>query len=136
LPTDAEREYAARFDDERIYPWGSDFPNCGLANFRQTSFCVGWTSPVGDYPDAPAALGLSDMAGNVHEWCNDRYENDLGTSPVTDPTGLRSGGSRMFRGGSWLDSFYELRCASRFDFAYPDGSPGVFGFRVSRTVNP
>ncbi len=101
LPTDAEWEYAAQFDDERIYPWGSGLPNCSLTNYnREPSPCVGWTTPVGSYPDAPEVLGLSDMAGNVFEWCNDWHVCDLGTTPEIP---RESVGTRLRRtpGSSW-----------------------------------
>ena len=135
LPTDAEWEYAAQWDDERIYPWGNEAPDCGRANYFPDPYCVGWTSPVGSYPDAPAALGLSDMAGNVWEWCNDWHACDLGTSPVTDPTGPSSGTCRVEHGGSWHGYPDYLRCSYR-NLIPPGDSYAVLGFRVARTIHP
>jgi len=142
LPTDAEWEYAAQWDDERIYPWGNEPSDCDRANFRLTAddYCVGWTTPVRSYPDAPAALHLADMAGNVWELCNDWHQCDLGTAPVTDPPGPSSGTYRVHRGGAWnfIDNIYggPLRCAYRYGAWYPSDSYYNIGFRVARTVAP
>lgn len=135
LPTDAEWEYAAQFDDERIYPWGDEAPDCGGANYRVGApYCVGWTSPVGSYPDAPEELGLLDMAGNVWEWCNDRWVCDLGTEPATDPTGGPSSETRrVIHGGSWDHQAVHLRCSYRILGSYPYASNPHIGFRVART---
>jgi len=135
LPTDAEWEYAAQWHDERIYPWGNGTPDCDRANFYNGYYCVGWTSAVGSYPAAPASLGLSDMAGNVWEWCNDWNECNLGTTPVTDPTGPGSGTYRNLRGGSWDDGDNPLRCAGRYG-ALPSNSSYNTGLRAARTIAP
>ncbi|MFC1572761.1 SUMF1/EgtB/PvdO family nonheme iron enzyme, partial [Candidatus Eisenbacteria bacterium] len=140
LPTDAEWEYAAQFDDERLYPWGNESPlhSCNRANFNDHygggEYCVGWTSPVGSYPDAPVALGLSDMAGNVQEWCNDGWVwCDLGTAPATDPSWPVSEDRSVARGGCWRSYDDYLRCATRMDI-YPYNSYNNVGFRAARTV--
>jgi len=137
LPTDAEWEYAAQYNDERLFPWGTSGPDCSRANYQNYyTSCVGWTSPVGSYPPAPVALGLYDMAGNVWEWCNDWHVcDDMSTAPVTDPVGPESGTSRVVRGGSWIGEWYHLYCANRFD-CVPGYSSTSRGFRAARTISP
>jgi formylglycine-generating enzyme required for sulfatase activity len=132
LPTDAEWEFAAQHDDEREYPWGDESAECSLVNY---SSCVGWTSAVGSYPAGNSSLGLSDMAGNVWEWCNDWWVCSLGTSTATDPVGQGSGSQRVLRGGAWGWSNSELRCAYRASDT-PGTNYDYVGFRAAKTVNP
>ncbi len=135
LPTDAEWEYAAQWNDDRVYPWGDEIPTCSLANFYDNGSCVGWTSPVGSFP-AGAQPNLADpiydLSGNVWEWVNDRGWCDLGTSPEIDPPGPRNGFGRVRRGGGW--NFYAsyLRVSTRYDNT-PGFSYGYVGFRPARS---
>jgi formylglycine-generating enzyme required for sulfatase activity len=131
LPTDAEWEYAAQYDDERIYPWGNEAYDDTLANYENAT---GWTTPVGTYPDAPAELGLSDMAGNIMEWCNDWHVCEIATDPVTDPVGPAAGEMRMLRGGAWNGSGNYLTCAIRRP-QYPTICNRDIGFRAARTAS-
>jgi len=131
LPTDAEWEYAAQFDDERIYAWGDVEPDCSRANYAG---CVGWTSPVGSYPDAPDTLGLSDMSGNVWEWCNDWHVCHLGTEPVVDPVGPAAGGARVRHSGSFLGDTLSIRCSYRIGTA-PHLSYRDSSFRIARSIS-
>lgn len=64
LPTEEEREKAARGRTERIFPWGNkwnpDYLNSGN---RFAS-----TTPVSQFPQGRSPYGLYDMVGNVFEW--------------------------------------------------------------------
>jgi formylglycine-generating enzyme required for sulfatase activity len=65
LPSEAEREFAARGAKGRIYPWGNEPPDKQRANFN-----AGWgkTVPVGTLRNGATPEGVLDLAGNVHEW--------------------------------------------------------------------
>jgi formylglycine-generating enzyme required for sulfatase activity len=133
LPTDAEWEFAAQYDNERIYPWGNDAPACYWLNYDD---CVGWTAPVEQWPAPPGALGLHSMAGNLSEWCNDWFECDLGTTPETDPVGPTTGERRIARGTSYNASGDEwARCAKRSAGWIGDPNYTSLGFRIARTVS-
>ena len=137
LPTDAEWEYAAQWNDERIYPWGDGSPTCSQANFYPypRDSCVGWTSPVGSYP-AGAQPNLSDpiydLSGNVHEFVNDWWRCGLGAFPLTDPPGPESSHSRVGRGGGWGSNASNVRAASRPAYA-PHFHYRYLGFRLARS---
>jgi formylglycine-generating enzyme len=133
LPTEAEWEYAARYNDDRLYPWGNEVPSNDLCNYN--SF-MGETQEVGSYPSGNSKLGLCDMDGNVWEWCWDLFDYYT-ISSQTDPQGPGvvpyDNVYRVLRGGSWPFKEDALRCTYRN--LYVPFLQSFCGFRVARTLN-
>src|SRR5581483_12023463 len=121
---------AARGTDGRPYPWGS----AALGAFLQGNFAdaalaarspgtpvlagykdgFAYTAPVGSFPRGASPYGVLDMAGNASEWCQDAYAADYYRhSPDHDPLGPNTAGSRVVRGGSWLNRHVNLSATRR-----------------------
>jgi len=121
LPTEAEWEFAARGNsDSRRYPWGDLSPTDTLANYDKQAKD---TTRVGSYPGGASPFGALDMAGNVWQWVSDYYNpNYYGLSEAENPLGYKGkdGGLKVLRGGSWMDSYLELRVTNRGFAKSPD----------------
>lgn len=109
LPTEAEWEYAARNGgkSDTRFSWGEQLVENGRfqANVwqgsslsdRRTEDGFLYTSPVGYYGET--AAGLTDMGGNVWNWCADVFRPYPGSSepfPVSPEVKVIRGGSFFF----------------------------------------
>ncbi len=133
LPREAEWEYACRAGTTTRFFTGDTMESLrGFANVPDESFDTAFpvvevdfkrqtfpfddgspfTSPAGRYSCNP--FGLSDMLGNVWDWCSDWYDAAYyGNSPTSDPDGHPSGSFRVLRGGSWGSAPINLRSSRR-----------------------
>ena len=128
LPTEAQWEYAAKGNNGTRFPWGESDLDCDHANYLS---CGKKPIDVGFLPLGVSPFGIFDMAGNVAEWVNDRYEPDYYLhSPQLNPTGPINGYYRVYRGGSWEGEYPRLRTTRR-GWTGGDTQEGYIGFRCA-----
>ncbi len=127
LPTEAEREYAARGGIA-----DADWPEASAAwpeDARRGSVALA------EHPHVPFdacrnGFGLYCMADNVHEWCSDWYDRSYYTaSPEQAPAGPETGTRRASRGGSWRHRIKFTRVSARSSLS-PSYRYNDYGFRV------
>jgi formylglycine-generating enzyme required for sulfatase activity len=147
LPTEAEWEYCARFNNNGTalkYPWGNKFPPAGRAgNFADISAKDLLTYYLQLYNDGYAVsappqkfeagrLGLYDMGGNAAEWAHDYYAiyPYSADKVYIDPLGPEDGKHHVVRGAGWKQAgISELRLSYR---DYSSTKRPDLGFRVCR----
>jgi formylglycine-generating enzyme required for sulfatase activity len=133
LLTEAEWEYAARAGAASRFSFGDDAAELGRHAWFERNSATS-AHPVGE--KEPNAFGLYDMHGNVWEWVEDCYRPGYGGAPA-DGSAVAAGacGSRVLRGGSWVDGPEALRSTYR-SRSYPASRSYLIGLRVGRTLAP
>ena len=113
LPSEAQWEYACRAGTTGAYSGTGDLGAMGwyYGNSGGSTHVVGQKAANG--------FGLHDVHGNVREWCESWYAS------YSNP---RASGTRVIRGGGWLDVARYCRSAARDDFD-PSFALRTRGFR-------
>ena len=118
LPTEAQFEYAARGGKQNnVYPWGKSFDDTKL-------WCAARTRLFERLRPVPVnrtahvfrnEFGLTDMTGNVSQWCSDYYGN-YSYSSQSNPVGPDKNDRdlRCVRGRAYFDQDEEtFKCGQR-----------------------
>jgi hypothetical protein len=127
LPTEWQWQEAACSGQSGFnYPWGQHYQT-GYANINERYRDAGphhlqITTAVGIYPQGNSLHGVSDLSGNVWEWCLNGYEKPINTQ-------VSGSLPRVVRGGSWVHG-WGFACASYRDANDPDDLANNIGFRV------
>ena len=137
LPSEAEWEYACRANTTTPFSFGRTLTS-EIANYNGNySYDNGprgesrdKTTPV-DFFGIANSFGLSDMHGNVYEWCQDEWHENYQDASTHGNSRTKSTNSsaRVARGGSWFTMPKTCRSAFRLDFV-PDYFDSFIGFRV------
>jgi formylglycine-generating enzyme required for sulfatase activity len=138
LPSEAEWEYACRAGTttpfhfgETITPELANYDHKYAYNNAPKGKSPGKTTPVGQFSHANS-FGLSDMHGNVWEWCLDDYSDYDGTSPIDGSARVKTSktaSKKVIRGGSWYFNPQNCRSAYRSNIN-ARGTNLNIGFRI------
>jgi formylglycine-generating enzyme required for sulfatase activity len=137
LPTEAEWEYACRAGTTTRFAFGQTvtpqlvnyngnypYAQAQKATYRETTTPVGFMGVANEF-------GLSDMHGNVYEWCLDYWHETYNGAPSDGRSWETAGDTRyrVLRGGSWYFAASYCRSAHRY-WDPPDRRDSTVGFRV------
>ncbi len=134
LPTEAEWEFACRGGTQSPFCFGQTIIS-SLANYQADRPYA--SEGVGEYRRQTIAVGslgaanyfgLTDMHGNVAEWCEDLFA-PYPAQDQTDPTGPSTGRDRVVRGGGWRSYPWQCRSATRVGL-HESLQRNDIGFRV------
>ncbi|MGB5685345.1 MAG: formylglycine-generating enzyme family protein [Candidatus Electrothrix sp.] len=138
LLTEAEWEYCCRAGSATPFSFGTGITPDQVNYNGQHPYNAGLMGRNRQHPVAVKSLpcnawGLYEMHGNVWEWCQDHWQEDLfSEEPQVDPQGPANGEFRVVRGGSWFLGGRGVRSAVRGKFT-PHFRNSRIGFRIALT---
>jgi len=126
LPTESEWEYVARSGSNSRFFFGDSVKDIKHYSWYWKNSEDG-SHKVGE--KLPNSWNIYDISGNVWEWCEDWYVNDLNAIPKNGRAYSVSTGERVIKGGSWNDFPLNLRHSNRLGFT-PTIKMNDTGFRA------
>ena len=128
LPTETEWEYAARGGEN----WRDEFRFSGGNEIERVAW---FKDNRGDQTHeivqkAPNQLGLYDMSGNVWEWCQDCYTEDVQRIPTDGSAFLGENPERVLRGGCFHNWAIHCTVTKRYQIGR-QFHDGCIGFRIA-----
>ncbi|BBM85399.1 protein kinase domain-containing protein [Candidatus Uabimicrobium amorphum] len=131
FPSEAQWEYACRAGTTTNYYWGEDKSKIGEYAWYSANKKKNTPHLVGQ--KKPNMWGLSDMIGNVWEWCGDCWSENYHKTPVDGSSLKTESSTRSRRGGSYWSFAQDCRSAcrtsNRADNCWDD-----LGFRILRKI--
>lgn len=108
LPAEWEWQQAATGGDpSRDFPWPGRWDGA-RSNGGQSQLNL--ATAVGLYPNGATKQGVMDMAGNVWEWCLNKYEDPVAPESLSiDDSNVE----RVLRGGFWVNESESHRVSTR-----------------------
>lgn len=142
LPTEAEWEYAAKNmeNENQPYSWGGLLVenNQYKANVWQGEFPLKnelldgflYTSPIGWFGENKS--GLTDMGGNVWQWCNDTYQ----LYPGNERSFKVRSNEKVMRGGSFMcaENYCRGYRTTARSFSTEESALFHIGFRCAKSI--
>lgn len=130
LPTQEEWEYAAKggkYATDSRYSGGNNLNNVGWMsdNSHKSTHQVGLLKPN--------ALGLYDMTGNVHEWCDGQYDSIFYAQDTLMNKEYDLKNIRIFKGGCWGNPAKYCRI-SNINYITRETRSFTIGFRLAENV--
>jgi formylglycine-generating enzyme required for sulfatase activity len=136
LPSEAQWEYACRAGTNTPFHFGEIistdvanyhgnyvYENGVMDNYLKTTTSV-------EFFDVHNGFGLSNMHGNVCEWCEDNWHDSYDGAPTDGSAWVDSSDLHVLRGGSWDIHYGSCRSAYRHKF-YASLHDFGLGFRVA-----
>ncbi|MDQ3021147.1 MAG: ergothioneine biosynthesis protein EgtB [Bacteroidota bacterium] len=136
LPTEAEWEKAAAFDEDknanRLFPWGNNFPDEENSNLFESK--IWGTTRIGSYPKGESFYGIQQMVGDNWEWTSSEFMAYPGfKSGFTEYNDKWFNNQKVLRGGSFGTSKLSTKNTYR-NFFKTHERWMISGFRCAKDV--